>query len=719
MRGFLAAAIAAFFLLPGSPAHAQTGAARLTVRVLHESAPLPGAIVRAGDASAVTGARGTAVLALAPGAHRVVVARAGFAADSVGVTLAAGVDTTITVSLAEAVAEVEAVVATATRSGTILQDQPIRVEAVPQEEIEENQTVAPGGLTTLLEELPGVQIQASAPGLGGAGLRLRGLPARHSQVLMDGLPLLGAESDAFGLLQVPPLDLSRVEVIKGVASALYGGSALGGVLNLVSKGPTGDPTALVNRTSRGGTDAVAFIPLPLARRLGATVTGGAHAQAATDVDGDAWADLPSVRRAEVRPRLFWTGASGSSFFATVGATAEDRTGGALFGRPLPDGSTYRESLRTRRLDGGFVGHAVARGGTVLGTRGSLTWQHHGRDFGGAAESDAEVTGYGEATAAGMFGPHTWVVGTALTYDALRSAAAPGAEYTYTTPAIFAQDELAPADWLRVAASARADFQDRYGTFVSPRLSALVRPAASWNVRLSAGTGFALPHPLVDEVETVGLRHLAPMTDLRPERAASASLDAGWSGGGWELNASLFAADVRHPLEVRGDPSDPSRLRLVNLASPLRTRGVEALARRVIGPLQAIASYTHLDATEPGDRGVRVAAERVPRDGGELALLLEKEAVGRVGFELGYTGRQRVEDDPYRAFGRPYVELNFLAAKSFGESAIFINAIDLTDVRQTRFDPLLLPSPSPTGRRTTDVWAPLEGRVINLGARIEF
>lgn len=702
---------AALLLLPGA-LPAQAGA-RVTVRVLHLNAPVPGALVRAAGDSAVTGGAGTAVLALPTGTHLLVVTRAGFQADTS--TLLARHDTAVTVRLREATLALEAVVATASRSGTILQDQPIRVEAVPAEEIEENQTVAPGGLTTLLEELPGVQIQPSAPGLGGAGLRIRGLPARHTQVLVDGLPLLGQEPGAFGLLQTPPLDLARVEVIKGVASALYGGSALGGVLNLVSRRPEGDPLALASVTSHRGGDAVAFLPVPLSPRLGATLTAGAHAQQPTDVNGDGWADLPRVRRAELRPRLFWTAPGGSSVLATLGGTAEDRSGGGVGGAL----GGYTESVRTRRVDGGVVAHALLAGGRVLGARGSVTRQAHRRVYGAETEHDTETTGYGEATLAGARGPHTWVAGAALAYDALASPDAPGAAYRYTTPALFAQDEVAAATWLRLAASGRVDFAGGYGTFASPRLSALVRPAGALAVRASAGTGFALPHPLEDEVEAAGPQRLSRAAGLVAERASSASLDAQWSGGGWEVAASVFATGIRHPLRAGRDPADSTRLRLRNLPGPLRATGVEALARYVRGPLQAIASYTHVAATEPAAGGGRRWAEQVPRDAGEVAVLLESARRGRAGVELSYTGRQRIDLDPYRQFGRPFVEVNLLAALNVaGESSIFVNALNLGGVRQTRWDPLLLPAPNSLGRRTTDVWAPLEGRTVNLGVKLE-
>jgi iron complex outermembrane receptor protein len=55
---------------------------------------------------------------------------------------------------------------------------------------------------------------------------------------------------------------------------------------------------------------------------------------------------------------------------------------------------------------------------------------------------------------------------------------------------------------------------------------------------------------------------------------------------------------------------------------------------------------------------------------------------------------------------------------FGSVAVFFNAINLSDVRQTRFDPLLRPTPAVDGERIVDVWAPLAGRTFNLGIRME-
>jgi iron complex outermembrane receptor protein len=200
----------------------------------------------------------------------------------------------------------------------LIRDEPLRVEAVPAEEIEENLTVQPGNLSSLLNELPSVRVQSSGAALGGAGLQLRGMPTRHTLILTDGLLLLGAEPDAFGMLQTPPLDLERVEVTKGVASALYGGSALGGVLNLVSRTPDAEPGIVANVTSRGGRDLLGFFTAKGASAWSGTLTAGAHDQSREDVNGDEWADLPGYRRYTLRPRVWWDGGEGRSLLLTAG-----------------------------------------------------------------------------------------------------------------------------------------------------------------------------------------------------------------------------------------------------------------------------------------------------------------------------------------------------------------------------------------------------------------
>jgi outer membrane receptor for ferrienterochelin and colicins len=613
--------------------------------------------------------------------------------------------------------ELESIQVTATRNGNLVRDEPIRVEVVPQEEIEENLTLQPGSLATLLTELGGLRFQSVAPGLGGASLQMRGLPGRHTLVLEDGLPLLGTQTDAFGLLQTPPLDLARVEVIKGVGSALYGPSALGGVLNLVSRQPDGEPEILLNRSSRGGTDALGFVSGSPTQAFGYTITAGAHDQTQEDIDRDAWADLAGYRRYTLRPRLFWKNANGGSVFATIGFVDEDRDGGSMPGHTLADGTTFREALQTRRLDGGVVTTNKVAGNRELTTRWSATQLGRDRTFGTQQLQDTETTANGESTFSGTDQGHQWLLGLALQYDRLESTDAPGASFSYVVPALFVQDEYSPTQSVTLAASARVDVHSDYGTFVSPRLSILFRPQDEWSVRASIGSGFAAPTSVMDETEATSLATLLPLRNLHAERALSSSLDVKWMDEGWEINGSVFASEIRDPLTVRS-ASLPGRLELVNASGPRRAVGAELLLHYVTGPLHVIGSSTYLDVTEAAEDGGRRRADLVPRVAAELAAILEDEDRGRVGIEVSYTGRQALLDNPYRDAGKSYVEINALAEMIFGSVAVFFNALNITNVRQTRFDPLLRPIPAEDGREIVDVWAPLAGRMFNLGVRWE-
>jgi iron complex outermembrane receptor protein len=609
------------------------------------------------------------------------------------------------------------IVVTATRRPTLIQDEPLHIEAVPAEEIEENLTVQPGNLTSLLHELPGIQLQALAPAFGGAGLQIRGMPAHTTLVLADGLPLLGEQSDAFSLLQTPPLDLERVEVIKGAASALYGGSALGGVLNLVSRPPTSESSLLANVTSRGGEDLAGFLTARGSSQWSATVTGGAHYQSRQDVDGDGWADIAGYRRFTLRPRVWWSDGDGDSTFLTAGMVYEDRMGGTLPGYTAPAGAAFPVELQTRRFDAGLVSHWALGGGRTLNLRASVTSSDLDQTFGALRTPSTQTTTFAEAAWNGTTHDHDWVLGAAFNRDELSVPTVAGVGHTYDVPAVFAQDNYSPSPWLTLAGSARIDTNNHYGTFVSPRVSALLRePRGPWSIRASIGGGFTLPTPFVEEVDATGLGSLLPLLALHAERATTASLDAKWSARGWDVNLSVFDAEIRDPLTAL--PATAEKLEIVNGAGPRRAPGLEALIGYVAGPLHAIASWSYLNATEEDSPGARHDAPLVPRQAAELGAIIESERRGRVGLEVSYTGKQAIAYDPYRSVSPGFVELNALAELRFGDIAVFLNAINLTDVRQTHYDPLYRPSPGPGGNPITDVWAPLDGRTFNLGVRAQ-
>ena len=701
-------------------AAAAQGSGTLIVRVRSGGAPVSSADVSSGAVTIQSDMRGEALLTLPEGEQEVSVVRAGFFPAAFTVSLRAGERTVRIVPLQEQRFESQVTVVSSTRSGKLIEDQAIRVEAVPEEEIEENLTIAPGNLTTLLNELGGLRVQTAAPTLGGSELRIQGLRGRYTQVLIDELPLFGQTPDAFSLLQAPPLDLAQVEVIKGAASALYGGSALGGVVNLVSRRPEGEPEVLLNQTSRIGTDAVAFLPVSMGDRWGFTLLGSAHRQSEKDVDGDGWVDMPGYWRGVVRPRLYWDDHAGHSLFATVGGMAEDRDGGTIDGATTPAGEAFRDTLETRRLDEGVVGRFLIGEALLLTVHASNANAWRDRRLDDTREKEDRNSMSTEASLVGTIQRHTGVIGAAWQHETLDVEDASDLNYSDTTPALFVQDEYAASGILSFAASVRADFHNVYGTFINHRLSVLLRPGKDLSLRLSGGTGYAAPVPLTDRTEEVGLLRLLPLSGVEPERASSASIDLDWSSGALEFNGALFGSTIDHALLTRDSTASPGRIEIVNAADPTKTYGTELIGHYSRGPLHVIGTYTYLHATESDSAGTgRTPVPLTPSHSAEVAAILENEAKGRIGAELSYTGRQHLEDDPYRDVSRTYLEIGVLGEVRLGEARVFLNAENLTDVRQTHDDPLLLPAQAPDGRWTTDVWAPLEGRVVNAGVRWEF
>ena len=696
--------------------------ATVRMQVLHADLAVAGAVVRSGRVAAQTDDRGGARLRLPAGPHTIVVSRLGFATDSSRLTLAAGQDTVLVVTLREAAAEVEAIVVAATRSERRLEDTPLRVEVVDEEEVEEKTMMTPGDITMMLNETSGLRVVTTAPSLGGATVRIQGMRGRYTLVLTDGLPLAGAPG-SFGLLQIPPVDLARMEVIKGSASALYGPSALAGVINLISRRPveSAQHNLLLNRTSYLGYDAAYQGGSRIgASPLGVTVLASAHRQVMEDANDDGWSDLPDYVRHTIRPRLFYD-APGRSILLTTGYLYEDRTGGTMGNTVAPNGLPHEDQVNTARNDVGAVARWTFREGNLLTVRASATRLRHDHRY-ALIERDHHRNAFAEASAAFPRGIATWVAGAAADASWYANERFPGFDYDHRVVSAFGQLDVDPAPWVALSASARADDHSAYGATVNPRVSALLRRGSS-SARLSAGTGTFAPTPLTEETEAVGLAfHVVPRA-LRAERAVTGSLDLTHLVGSVELNVTAFGSRLRDPLAF---VDTGSAVELVNAPAPARTWGLEGLARwSPFDGLRVTGAATHTRATEwdPGpDSAARRESPLTPRNTASLEASFEGDW-GRLGGELYSTGLQTLEDNPFRSRSVPYTMYGFLVERRLrmgrGQLRVFLNAENLGDVRQSKYQPMVRPTPGPAGRWSTDAWTDLVGRTFNGGVRVVF
>jgi outer membrane receptor for ferrienterochelin and colicins len=705
-------------IAPLDAQHTDSGTVNVTVR--EAMGMVEGFRIRSDTLSTTTDASGRARLVLPAGQRSLMVTRIGWAPKRTSVTVIADstVSLTIDVAMEDMAAPMEEVIITATRTERLAGKTPVRVEVVDEMEVDENTLMAPSGITMLLNETPGLRVQAASPTLGTGSVRILGLPGQYTAMLADGLPLYGGAASALGPLDISPVDLRRVEIIKGAASSLYGGQALGGVINLISKPPTGRSEALLNRRTMGVTDAATWLSQRFSHNAGISLLMSGTIQGAADPDDDGWSDQPRARRWGVRPRFSSGNESGRSLFVTAGYGYDDRQGGTLGSALAPDGQPFREGLSSRRADAGMTLRIARADSGNVAVRLALSTNGRERRFGaGPVERDRISTGFAELTRMMKGARGAVVLGAAVQADTYHNKLNASFDHDWFTPGLFttADRDIGP---VTVSASVRGDFHPE-GFELTERLALLAHPADEWSVRVSAGTGFAAPASLTEEVEGIGLRSIRPGT-LRAERSRGVMLDLNGRVLGAEFLLTGYGSFVDRAIQLVDIHDSVFSGSLRNAEGTTRVGGAEAAAIWRFGAHKFLLTYGYARGTRTDAEGGR--REPVPllnrhRVGADL--MLEKPEVYRVGIEGIYYGRQVLDDNPYRSRSKPYIYAMAIAMRQFGPVEVVANFENLLDVRQTRYQSLVRPAPAVGGRWTTDVWAPLEGFMANVALRFRW
>jgi outer membrane receptor for ferrienterochelin and colicins len=707
-----------------APANAQSlpHTSVLTVRVVDAETgePSPGATVVVPGARPVGGrtdADGRLTLGPLPdGPHTVVATFLGYAEARIDLTLPL-VDT-LTIPLVPDDEELEETVVTATRTTRTIDDAPTRVETIGGEEIEEKVNMDPSGIVMVLNESPGIVVQQTSAVSASASFRIQGLDGRYTQLLRDGFPLYGGLSGGLSLLQTPPLDLAQVEVVKGPASTLYGGGAIAGLVNLVSKRPGDTPQrlVLVNVTAAGGLDVAGYASART-DRLGYTVLASANGQRAFDADGDVFTDLPATRRLTVNPTVYHYGLG--TLTAGLSGTVESREGGAV--AAVRDGAAgYTEANESGRLTA-FAGYSRLVGGDTR-----LVVRSSGSAFGRSVETPGfrfagrQLQTYTEGSVDLRRGAHEVVAGLDARTDGFAQTAggADTLDYAHVSAGLFAQDtwDVGPAlaleTGLRLEALGRTDRSERL--FVLPRASLLVRPGGGLTARVGGGLGYKAPTPFLEEAERRAYRGVRPVSPaVSDERSVGGTVDVNYRGAvgpvAVSLNQAVYLTRLNRPL-VPVEVGDALAFRTAD--GHVRTAGAETTARLSASGVSLFLGYVFLDATRT-ERGLTTALPLTARHRTYTVLVWEQEGRGRVGVEAYYTGPQRLTGGE-RTPG--YVLAGLMAERRFGPVRAFVNFENVLDARQSRTAPLV----GGTAEAPTfaEVWGPTDGFVANGGVKVE-
>ena len=697
---------------------------KITVKDEATKAAIVGATVSVKDTaiSATTDLQGVAQFSNIPdGVQTVIIFSPGYETKELKLTFPV-TSQAETMVLLNVTYEAGEVTVTSTRTGREIDDVPTRVEAIDEEEVDEKTNMRPANVSMVLNESTGIKVQQTSATSNTQSVRIQGLNGRYTQLLKDGFPAFGGFSGSISLLDILPLDLKQVEIIKGPSATFYGGGAIAGVINFVSKEPADRPaTAIIfNQTTALGTDFSIFNSRKF-ERFGYTFLGSVNYQKEYDVDDDDFTELPRTNAFTLSPRFFFYPDDKTRLIVGNTTSYQSRKGGDVFvirGRG-DDFHQYFENnnsvrnITTLQFERQFVN------GSRLVAKQSLAFFDREIEIPDYVFKGRQFNSYTDISFLRTVDDHVFVFGFNAVYDQFRetpniNTPIPRDE-TRTTFGGYAQGSFTITRKLSVEAGMRLDHLRDYGTFALPRVSALYRFTNNLSSRLSFGLGYKAPSIFTEEAETLLFRNVVPISNsLKAERSRGGTLDVNYRNTigekfSYSLNQMFFYTEIQDPLVLIESPTEV--FRFMNAEQSVRSRGFETNARLSYDIVKLFAGYTLTKAIASYLVGNQTLP-LTPKSRINSALLFEKEANFKTGFEAYYTSSQFLSDG-FRT--KPFWVLGIFGEKTFGKYSLFINFENITDIRQGRFSQVVFPPHQlPT---FSEIYMHTEGRIINGGLKI--
>ena len=224
--------------------------------------------------------------------------------------------------------ELEEVIVSSTRTSRTINNTPTRVETIELEEIDEKSNMKPANVSMILHESTGIQVQQTSATSGNSSVRIQGLDGRYTQLLKDGYASFGNFASGLSVLEIPPLDLKQVEIIKGPASTLYGAGAIAGVVNFISRTPKEKAVYnfILNQSNVRQTNIGGFA-MQRNKKIGYSMLALYNKQKIYDVDKDDFTELPQSNDFTLHPKLFLYPTENTTLIIGNSFSKGKRTGG--------------------------------------------------------------------------------------------------------------------------------------------------------------------------------------------------------------------------------------------------------------------------------------------------------------------------------------------------------------------------------------------------------
>lgn len=616
--------------------------------------------------------------------------------------------------------ELEEVVITSTRSTRTIQNIPTRVEFIGGEELEEKGNMKPGDIRMMLNESTGIQTQQVSATSANSSIRIQGLDGRYTQLLKDGFPLYAGFSGGLGLLQTPPLDLKQVEVIKGSSSTLYGGGAIAGLVNLISRTPEEERELrfLVNGTSAGGLDVSGFYGQKF-EKVGVTLFASHNSSKPYDPSNTGFTAIPKTNRFVFNPKLFVYFSPKTTMNFGVNTTFEDRTGGdILYIKGKGDNvHSYFEKNKSQRLSTQLSFHHQFNEENSLTVKNSVSSFSRTISVPDYVFDGKQWSSYTEVAYNKNGEKMDWVAGLNVYTDLFKESPKDGStkrDYEQYTFGGFVQNTWQAADWLVLETGLRADHVADMGVTFLPRIAALFKITPELTSRLGGGLGYKAPTMFTEETERIQYRYVESPATLSNvfEKSYGANFDVNYKTSfdqvSLSINQLFFYTKINDPLLLIINGGFPS---LTNVKGFIDTKGWETNVKLGYGDFKLFVGYTFTDAQLKQGLTKKdnplTAKHRLNN-----VLMYELEDKWKIGLEAYYYSEQTLNDGMR---GKPYWICGFMAEKLWEKFSLFINFENFLDTRQTKFDTIY------TGTVTNpvfrDIYAPLDGFVVNGGIKL--
>ena len=441
----------------------------------------------------------------------------------------------------------DAVVVSANRNVSTRREAPSLVSVLDHRlfDVTSSPTVAEG-----LSFQSGVRVENNCQNCGFTQVRLNGLDGHYSQILIDSRPVFSALAGVYGLEHLPANMIERIEVVRGGGSALYGASAIGGTVNIITKEPLYNSGSVAHTLSSigctGSLDNNTTFNASLVtdnRKAGLMIYGQNRRRDGYDHDGDGFVEIGEINGQTVGARSYIKTSAYSKLSLEYHATKEYRRGGDQLNRP-PHEAYVAETTDHIINSGG-----ISFDGTTADTRhrysAYVSAQDVKRDSYYGSYMDPNAYGYTHGfTAVGgvqymyrcpkmLFMPAELTVGAEYNLDMMKDT--PLAEgYTATNQTIhiyslYLQNEWKNETW-GFLIGGRADKHNLINRVIfSPRVNFRYNPTENINIRAVYSSGFRAPQAFDEDLHVTivgGARTRIELAeDLKEERSHTFSLSA--------------------------------------------------------------------------------------------------------------------------------------------------------------------------------------------------